>query len=80
MLYGKPDLPDGVVSYLLGLPEEQRGVPEHILKEFKSVFPADLPKHVPPDRGLRNVHKISIILAQSPLPARCITIISSDSS
>ena len=50
LLYGNPDLPDGAVPHLLGLPEEQRGVLEHILKEFKSVFPAELPKHIPPDR------------------------------
>ena len=60
LLYGNPDLPDGAVLYLLGLPEEQRGVLEHILKEFKSVFPEELPKHVLPDRGLGDVHEISI--------------------
>ena len=50
LLYGKPDLPDGAVPHLVGLPEEQRGVLVRVLKEFKSVFPAELPKHVPPDR------------------------------
>ena len=33
---------------------------EHLLKEFKGVFPAELPKHVPPDRGLGDVHEIPI--------------------
>ena len=53
LLYGNPDLPDGAVPYLLVLPEEQRRVIEHILKEFKSVFPVELPKHISPNRGLK---------------------------
>ena len=56
MLYEDPELLDGAVLHLLGLPKEQRGVIEHLLKEFKGVFPAKLPKHVLPDRGLENVH------------------------
>ena len=60
LLYGKPDLLDGAVPHLLGLPEEQRGVMEHILKELKSMFQAELPKHVPPDRRLGDVHEMSI--------------------
>ena len=59
LFHGKPDLPDSAVPHLLGLPEEQRGVLEHILKEFKSLFP-ELPKHIPPDRGLGDVHEIPI--------------------
>ena len=58
LLYGNPNLLDGAVPHLLGLPEEQRGVLEHILKELKTVFPADLPKHVPPNRGPGDVHEI----------------------
>ena len=30
------------------------------MKKFKSVLPAKLPKHVPLDRVLEDVHKISI--------------------
>ena len=67
LLYGNPDLPDGAVPHLLGLPEEQRGVLEHILKEFKSVFPAELPKHVPPDRGLGDMHEICIKPGTEPI-------------
>ena len=33
---------------------------KRILKEFKSIFPAELPKHAPPDRGLGDVHEIPI--------------------
>ena len=62
-----PDLPDGAVPHLLGLPQERRGVLEHILKEFNSVFIAELPKHVPPDRGLAAVHEIPIMLATEPI-------------
>ena len=67
LLYGNPDLPDGAVPHLLGFPEEQRGVLEHILKEFKSVFPAELPKHVPPDRGLGDMHEIHIKPGTEPI-------------
>ena len=31
LLYGDPDLPDGAVLHLLGLPKEQRGVLDHLL-------------------------------------------------
>ena len=67
MLYGNPDLPDGAVPHLLGLPGEQRGVLKHILKEFKSVFPAELLKHVPPERGLWDVHEIPIYPVTEPI-------------
>ena len=67
LLYGNPELPDGAVPYLLGLPNEQRGVFEHILKEFKSVFPEELPKHVLPDRGLGDVHGIPIKPGTEPI-------------
>ena len=60
LLYGDPDLPHGAVPHLLGLPKEQRGVLDHLLKEFKGVFPAELPKYVPPDRGLGDVHEIPV--------------------
>ena len=33
---------------------------EHLLKEFKGVFPSELPKYVPPDRGLGDVHEIPV--------------------
>ena len=60
LLYGNSDQPDGAVPYLLGLPKEHRGVLDHLLKEFKGVFLAELPKYIPPDRGLGNVHEIPV--------------------
>ena len=60
LLYGNPDLPDGAVPQPLVLPEGQREVLKHILKEFKRVLPAELLKHVPPDRGLENVREIPL--------------------
>ena len=53
-------MPEGAVPHLLGLPKEQRGVLDHLLKEFKGVFPPELPKNVPPDRGLGDVHEIPV--------------------
>ena len=31
---------------------------DHLLKEFKGVFPAELPKYVPPDRVLADEYEI----------------------
>ena len=67
LLYGDPDLPYGAVPHLLGLPKEQRGVLDHLLKEFKGVFPAELPKYVPPDRGLGDVHEIPVKPGTEPI-------------
>ena len=67
LLYGNPDLPDGAVLHLLGISEEQRGVLKHILKEFKSVFPAELPKKVTPDRGLGDMHEIPVRPGTEPI-------------
>ena len=67
LLYRDPDQPDGAVPHLLDLPKEQRGVLDHLLKEFKNVLPAQLPKYVPPDRGLGNVHAIPIKPGTEPI-------------
>ena len=67
LLYGDPDLPDGVAPHLLGLPKEQRGVLDHLLKEFKGVFPAELPKYVPPHRGPGDVHDIPVKPGKEPI-------------
>ena len=67
-------MPDGAVPHLLGFPKDQRGVVEHLLKEFKGVFPAELLKHVPPDWdmleqlwGLGDVHEIPIKPGAEPI-------------
>ena len=67
LLYGDPDLPDGAVPHLLGLPKEQMGVLDHLLKEFKGVFPAELPKYVLLDRGLGDVHEIPVKPGTEPI-------------
>ena len=40
---------------------------DHLLKEFKDVFPAELPKFVLPDRGLGDVHEIPIKPGTEPI-------------
>lgn len=40
---------------------------DHLLKEFKGVFPAELPKYVPPDRGLGDVHEIPVKPGTEPI-------------
>ena len=67
LLYGDPDLPDSAVPHLLGLPKEQRRVLDHLFKEFKDVFPAELPKYIPPDRGLGDVHEIPVKSGTEPI-------------
>ena len=67
LLYGDPDLPEGAVPHLLGMPEEQRGVLDHLLKEFKGLFPPDLPKTALPDRVLGDVHEIPVKLGTEPI-------------
>ena len=80
LLYSDLELPDGAVPHLLGLPKEQRGAMEHLLREFKGVLPAELPKYIPPDRGLRDVHEILIRPGTEPWPGRCITTVPRNSS
>ena len=67
LLYGDPALPEGAVPHLLGLPEERRGVLDHLLKEFKGVFPPDLLKSAPPYRGLGYVHEIPVKPGTEPI-------------
>ena len=67
LLYRDPDLPYGAVPHLLCLPKEQRGVLDHLLKEFKGVFPAELPKYVPPDRRLGDLHEIPVKPGTEPI-------------
>ena len=64
---GTPALPEGAVPHLLGLPEEQRGVLDHLSKKFKGVFPPDLPKTALPDRGLGDVHEIPVKPCTEPI-------------
>ena len=60
LLCSDPELLDGIVPHLLGIPKEQRGVMEHLLKDFKGVFPVELPKYVSGDSRLGDVHKVLI--------------------
>ena len=66
-MYSDRDLTDGLLPHLLGLPKEQRGVLDHLLKEFKGVLPAELPKYVPPDRGLGDVQEIPVKPGTEPI-------------
>ena len=40
---------------------------DHLLKEFKGVFPAELLKNVPPNRGLGDVHEIPVKPGTEPI-------------
>ena len=67
LFYGHSDLPDCAVPHLFGLPKEQRGVLDHLLKTLKGVFPAELSKYVPPDRGLWDVHELPVKPSTEPI-------------
>ena len=42
-------------------------MPDHLLKEFKGLFPAELPNYVSPDRGLGDLHAIPVNPGTEPI-------------
>lgn len=60
LLYGDSNLPEGAVPHLLSTSEDERPTMSHIFREFKDVFPSELPRNTPPDRKLGDVHDIPL--------------------
>ena len=60
-MYADPSLPDGAVPHLLASSEEDRGPLRKLLVDYRDVFPAELPKRYPPDRGLGDAHEIPLV-------------------
>jgi hypothetical protein len=60
LLHHSKDLPHGAAEQLQEADNEVKNELIKILKEYKDVFPADLPKELPPNRGLNDVHHIPL--------------------
>ena len=58
VLYGEKVLPEGSVPHLLAADDTIREELRQLLKQYADVFPSQLPKDMPYDRGLGEVHEI----------------------
>ena len=58
VLYGEKGLPEGSVPHLLAADNTVREELRQLLKQYADVFPSQLPKDMPRDRGLGEVHEI----------------------
>ena len=58
VLYGEKGLPEGSVPHLLAADDTAQEELWQLLKQYADVFPSQLPKDMPRDRGLGEVHEI----------------------
>ena len=58
MLYGEKGLPEGSVPHLLAVDDTVREELWQLLKQYADIFPSQLPKDMPRDRRLGEVHEI----------------------
>ena len=58
MLYGEKGLPEGSVPHLLAADDTVREELRQLLKQYADVFPSQLSKDMPCNRGLGEVHEI----------------------
>ena len=58
MLYGEKGLPEGSVPHLLAADDTVREELQQLLKQYADIFPSQLPKDMPRDHGLGEVHEI----------------------
>ena len=65
-LYKDKDLPAGSSKHIKELPTKIQDTLQSILKDYRDVFPAELPKQLPPDQGLGDVHSIPLIPGAVP--------------
>ena len=52
---------------MLSVPHDVQLEFKSLIKEFADVFPDELPKTLPPNRGIDDVHKIDLIPNASPV-------------
>ena len=69
VLYGEKGLPEGSVPHLLGANDTVREELWQLLKQYADVFPSQLPKDMPRNRGLGEVHEIHT--EPGIMPIRC---------
>lgn len=67
LLYATPELPEGAVPHLLSAPPTLQTPLHDLLGEYRDVFPPDLPKQYPPDRGLGDAHEIPLVPDAKPV-------------
>ena len=58
VLYSEKGLPEGLVPHLLAADDTIQEELWQLLKQYADVFPSQLPKDMPCDRGLGKVHEI----------------------
>ena len=58
MLYSEKGLPEGSVPHLLAADDTVREELRQLLKQYADVLPSQLPKDMPHDCGLGEVHEI----------------------
>ena len=59
-IFDTQGLPEGSLQHLLEASEEIRPRLRQFFQDFTDVLPAELPKELPPDRGLKDVHTIEL--------------------
>ena len=60
ILYAQKDLPKGAVPHFTILTQENYGLPCDLLHKYCSIFPVQLPKRIPPNKKLGDVHLIML--------------------
>ena len=65
-------MPEGFVMQLLACNEQDRGELKTLLKEYREVFPTELPKKVLSNHGLGEEMEIKLWQEQNPSDKRCI--------
>ena len=60
-------MPEGCVMQLLAHNKQYRGELKTFLKEYREVFPTELPKRVPLNRGLGDKIEIKLIPGTEPI-------------
>ncbi len=59
-IFDAQDLPEGSLQHLLECSEEIRPRLKEFFMKFVDVLPKELPKKLPPDRGLQDIHTIKL--------------------
>ena len=60
-------MPEGCISQLLACDEQYRGKLKTFLMEYREVFTTELPKRVPPNRGLEHKMEIKLVPGMEPI-------------
>ena len=60
-------MPKGCVTQLLACDEQYRDKLKTLLKEYREVFPTELPKRVPPNCGLQDEMEIRLVPGTGPI-------------